>query len=193
MRPLRPLLLILALAAIAPAAEAGNPLYLTAKAGNTSVDIDPGSSFRQLIDGDDNSWSLGLGLRLGRHLAFQAEYLEFGQVPGRSRCPERLEVCIALLVPIEAESTAVAVSVLPQLPVTDRFSVYGKVGVVSRETDIFTVTDAGKSFIDDFEDEDLVYGAGVRVLLPGPFGLFAEYERLGDNIDTVAFGATLGY
>ena len=187
-------LMFLALVLAAKAAAAGNPFYLTGKLGSTSLDADLGDSFRAILDDNDNSWSFGVGFRLGDHLAFQAEYHELGTTTGTgsSSCgPE--DLCIQVVVPLEADSTALSVSVLPQLPIGERFFVYGKLGFVSWDSDVSTISDAADRFIDTFEDEDLLYGAGVRLLLPGPFGVFAEYESIAGDFETVSLGATLGF
>jgi hypothetical protein len=47
--------------------------------------------------------------------------------------------------------------------------------------------------LDDYSDEDVVYGVGLRYLLPGLLGVFAEFERFGDSFETVSLGATLGF
>lgn len=192
-----PVLLLLtsgALAVMASPALAENPLYLVGKQGSATMEADFGNTFQQIIDGDDDSWAFGLGLRLGDHLVFQAEYQDFGSVPGvGSPCSDSADVCIEILVPVEADSTAISVAVLPHLALTDRFFVYGKLGFVSWESDVSEVRETGRRLIDDFKDEDLVYGAGIRLVLPGPFGFFAEYERIADLFDTVALGATFGF
>ncbi len=76
-------LVFLSQAALATAASAENPIYVTCKLGNTSQDTRLGDSFVKFIDGNDNSWSFGLGLRFGKYVAFQAEYHDFGSAPGR--------------------------------------------------------------------------------------------------------------
>ena len=48
-------------------------------------------------------------------------------------------------------------------------------------------------FLDQRSEEDLIYGAGLRLEIPGPIDAFAEYERIGDVFDTVAIGATWGF
>ena len=189
----RTALLFLALALAASAASAGNPFYLTGKLGYTSLDADLGDSFSAILDDDDNSWGLGVGFRLGDYLAFQAEYHELGTAVGvGSSCPPDA-LCIAPPVPVEADSTTLSLSVLPQLPIGERFFLYGKFGFVSWESDVSEISDAADRFVDKFDDQDLLYGAGVRLLLPGPFGVFAEYESISGDFETVSLGATLGF
>lgn len=175
-------------------AQAGSPLYLFGKLGTTNVDAKVGDSFEQLIDGDDDSKAYGLGLRFGKYLAFEAQVADFGAVPGfGTPCSASDEVCIAVVVPVEAETTAISVSVLPQYPFSDRLFVYAKLGIISWESDLSEVLPDVRNKFDQHDDEDLVYGAGVRFLLSGSIGLFAEVERFADSFDTVSLGATLGF
>lgn len=183
-----------AAALVAAPAEALGPFYVAGKLGDTSVDAELGESLRKVIDGDDDSWSIALGLRLGRHLAFQIEYHDLGRAPGSGPpCPDGAEVCPEVLVPLAADSTALSLSVLPHLRLTRGLSLYGKLGLVSWDSEIEEILDTGDRFIEEFDDEDLLWGGGLRLGLPGPFGFFAEYERLADQFDTVSLGATLGF
>ncbi len=192
-RSRRTALVLLALALAASAASAGNPFYLTGKLGYTSLDADLGDDFRAILDDNDNSWSLGLGFRLGDYLAFQAEYHELGTAAGVGSTCGVEELCGQVLVPLEADSTTYSVSVLPQLPIGKRFFVYGKFGFVSWESDVSEISDAADRFVDEYQSEDLIYGAGVRLLFPGPFGAFAEYESIAGDFETVSLGVTLGF
>ena len=188
-------LVLLCLAALASSAAAENPFYLTAKVANTTTDGELNDTFTNLIDGDDEGFGLGLGFKLGRYLAFQAEYHDFGKAPGLGTpCPEdSLIICIAALVPVEADSSAISVSVLPRWQASERFSIYGKLGVVTWESNVSAVLDTLDRATDDLDDEDLLFGAGLHYQLPGPFGVFAEYENIADTFETVAFGTTFGF
>lgn len=179
--------------AVAPAAEAG-PFYFVGKLGSTDTGIDVAGGFTNVLDGDDNSSSFGLGLKLGRHLALQAEYYDLGKVGGfGSACPPEEPACIAVALPVEADSSAISVTVLPLLEITDRLQGYAKLGFISWDTDVSAVRQQGREFLEEFSDEDLVYGAGIRLQIPGPVGAFAEYERIADSFDTVAIGVTWGF
>ncbi len=186
------LLLTLGAITVTSTAEAGG-LYFVGKLGSTDTGIDVATGFTNVLDGDDNSSSLGLGLRLGQW-AFQAEYHDLGKVPGfGSACAFEDPVCIALALPIEADSSAISVSVLPHFKLTRRLQAYAKLGFISWDTDVSAVQDAGSEFLEEFSDEDLIYGAGLRLEIPGPIDAFAEYERIADLFDTVAIGATWGF
>ena len=177
---------VLSLLLFASAAGADGLFYLAGKVGTTDVNADVEESFNLILDGDDEGQALGLGFKFGDHVAFELAYHDFGTVPGfASQCPE----CLALTAPLEGDTTAISFTFLPHLKITDSFLAYGKVGVISWETSLSALEEN----LDDYTDEDIVYGIGLRYLLPGPLGVFAEIERFADSFETVSLGATLGF
>lgn len=193
-RALATVLLLLGSASLvlAPAAEAG-PFYFFGKLGSTSASVDVTTALPGIIDGDDNSKGFGLGLKIGRYLAFQAEYHDLGRVPGFGlACPFEEPGCVPGL-PLEADSSAISLTVLPHLLLTQRIQLYGKLGVVSWDSDISVVSELADDFLAKRSEEELIYGAGLRLQFPGPIDAFAEYERIADSFDTVAIGATWGF
>ena len=186
--------LSLALGALmAPAASADGFFYGAVKAGTTGIDTNVKASLDQLLDSNDASFALGLGARFGDHWVIEAAYHDFGTVEGTaSSCPPGAQ-CLVPDVLIEGNTTAVSVSFLPHLSITERFFAYGKIGVISWDTSLSEVESRLGQAIDDYSDEDLVYGVGARFLLPGPIDLFAEYEQFGDAFETVSVGATVGF
>lgn len=189
-RTLAALLLVLGLGAYPMAARAAGPFYVTGAIANASTDLDVTADFQRLIDDDDEGWSLGVGFHIGRHLAIEGVYHDYGTALESSICSDDV-LCIALVAPIEADSSAVTVSVLPHWPINDLVSVYGRIGVASWESD---VSEAFSDFrFESVDDQDLVYGAGVRFTIAGPIGAFAEISRVADTFETVSLGATWGF
>ncbi len=176
-------------------AAGANPFFLSAKIGNASLDASFGDRFEQVLDGDDEAWALGLGYRFGKVLAFQAEYHDLGSVPGfGSPCPQEIEQCTAVVVPVEADSTATTLTAQANWPVfRKRIYLYAKAGVVSWSSDVSQTLEAAEELVDDFDDEDFLYGVGVRVNFIGPFDAFGEIERFGDAFDLVNVGVTIGF
>ena len=190
--PIATLLLGLSALVAAPAAEAGG-LYLVGKLGSSDISVDPELGFSQILDGDDNSASYGFGYRLGGRNSIQAEFHDLGTVEFQSVCGVEEPDCIPQVLPVEAEGSAVSLSLLSHLLLTKRIRGYVKLGVISWDSDISAVGDLAGDFINQTSAEDLIYGAGLRVDLPGPVDAFAEYERIADIFDTVAIGATWGF
>ena len=194
-RLLHSVVLTIVLAGLAPAAQALNPLFLSAKTGESSLTIGLAEGLGSEFVGDDGSFGLGLGVSLGKYVVFQAEYQDLGTVSAMgSPCtvvdPEVL--CIAQVARLEADSTGVTLSFMPHLPLTKRLSLYGKLGYVSWDSDISAVQEASQQFLGTLEREDAVIGGGLRIFFPGPLGLFVEYENLGDIFEMISVGATLG-
>lgn len=181
---------VFALALAGGPATAAGPFYLSGAVGNTDAGFDASSAIDQLVDGEDNSWSVGVGFKLGERLVFEGVYHDFGEFLATQTCPS--EACLALFAPLTVDSTALTISFLPHLPITDEFALYGRLGLASWETDISEALD-GLPPVRDLSGEDLVYGAGLRMQLIGPLGAFVEYTRVADVFDTLRLGATFGY
>lgn len=184
------LLLLSALFCVSPTLAFGaSPIYLTGSIANASTDLDVVADFERLIDDDDEGWSLGVGFHLGRFLAIEGAYHDYGTAIEPSSCtPDMLCIQVA---PAQSDSTAVAVSVLPHWPLNDNVSIYGRFGVASWESDVSEAFSDLK--LGSAEDEEAIYGAGVRLVFAGPFGAFAEVSRVGDTFETVSIGATWGF
>ncbi len=187
-----PLLLLAAAVGLAAPAAAG-PFYLTGRLIDSSVDADFGDAASR-IDAGDSGWGAGVGLKLGRHLAVQIEYHDFGRVLGLGGgCADIRILCLAAGPGFEVDSTALSLSALPQLPLSKRFSIYGKVGVISWDSDLTEVGPDFRQRVGSFQAEELLLGAGLRFELPGPADLYAEYEEVESTFETLSLGVTLGY
>jgi opacity protein-like surface antigen len=198
--PLTPLV-VLALVALISAtfpatATASGPLYATGAILNASTDINVKDGFERLFDDDDDGWSLGVGFHISEHLAIEGTYYDLGSAEELSICSNPEVLCIVppaelLIPPATVDSTAITISVLPQWPLTEHFSIYGRLGIATWESDV-TQAFAGTR-LDTIDDEEFILGAGVRFEILGPLGAFAEVSRIADTFETVSLGATLGY
>ncbi|MDX1383084.1 MAG: outer membrane beta-barrel protein [Thermoanaerobaculia bacterium] len=189
--PARFVLLLLTLALPAAAAEPG--LYASFKLGTTDLEASFGGAFDQVIDGDDDSQAIEVGYRFSRHWAVQAAYHELGTVPGTATPCDPQGVCQPVVTPIAADSTAFSIAAVPQLPLGKRLSLFGKVGVAFWESDVGPTGAPATEPIPGASGEDLIWGAGVRLAIFGPLELFYEYEGIGDDFETQAFGATFQF
>ena len=70
---------------------------------------------------------------------------------------------------------------------------FAKAGVVAWTSDVSQALDAAGDLVDDFDDEGLMFGVGVRVNLPGPIDVFGEIEQLTDDFELVHVGVTFGF
>ena len=174
----------------APARAHDNGLYVSIKYGTTDVDASFGDAFDKVIDGDDDSKAFEVGFRWSPHFAIQGGYHDFGKVPGfGTPCRDDAEACTPIDVPLESETTAYSIAIVPQLPLGKRLSVFIKVGAVALESEVRDA-EGTRDFFEDFSEEDVIWGAGLRLGILGPIQLFYEYEGVGDEFETQAFGAT---
>jgi hypothetical protein len=180
----------LAVALPAPGAAHESGLYVSLKLGTTDVDAEFGDAFDKIIDGDDDSKTIEAGFRLGRYWAIQGGYHDFGEAPGfGTPCRDDVEVCIPVDVPLAAETTAYSLALVPQLPLGQRLSVFAKIGAIALESEVRDA-DGTRDFFEDFSEEDVLWGAGLRLQIIGPIQLFYEYEGVGEEFETQSFGAT---
>ena len=177
-----------------PTALAHDPgFYFSIKYGTTDVDASFGDAFDQVVEGDDDSQAYEVGFRWSSHFAIQGGYHDFGNVPGfGTPCSEDDEVCIPVDVPIEAETKAYSIALVPQLPLGKRLSVFAKVGAIALETEVED-RDGVTDFFEEFDEEDVLWGAGLRLQIFGPIQIFYEYEGVGEDFETQAFGATFQF
>jgi OOP family OmpA-OmpF porin len=147
----------LALAAIsAPAMAQDTPWYAHVQAGQSKYDLDglPG-------DNKDRFAILGLGYKLSPQLAVEGGYADFGKIKFSGASGEAKSIYAAAIL---------------SAPVTDAFSVYGRLGVAN--------TDRKASFL-GFSDNDRktegIYGAGLSYAFSKNVAGTLEYTKLSDS------------
>ncbi|HUP25310.1 MAG TPA: outer membrane beta-barrel protein [Thermoanaerobaculia bacterium] len=170
--------------------------YVNGKLGSTDVEQSFGDTVEQLVDGDEDSYALELGFRFSKYLGVQAGYHDFGAFSGllcdTSDCGQ-LGGSDPLAV-LDAETKAYSVTGVLRLPLPLGFAIFGKAGFAFLETEIDVLDDQGVSeFLDDFSDEDLIFGVGVSWNLPGPLSVFAEWEQIAGDIETISLGLSLSF
>jgi opacity protein-like surface antigen len=183
------------LGSLAGSAQAADRhFYVSAKWGTTDVDGNLSDNFQQIVDGDEDSRAFELGYRFFKFLGIQAGYHDFGNVSGLGQpCSPGADFCPEILLPTEADTTAYSIAVVPRLPLIGTLSLFGKIGIARWESEVRAAFADDGGVFGDFDDEDLIYGAGLRAALIGPLSIYGEYEKIGDLIETIAFGATLTF
>jgi OOP family OmpA-OmpF porin len=159
-----------------------------AKAKNTCNDFSgvPNVS----CDDTDLSWKILGGYRVNRNFAAELGYIDFGSVtasgPGGS-----------LGVQIQAFDL-VGVGILP---VTDRFSLYGKIGAYHGTVDSSVQLGAAHAKASN-DSTDLTFGFGASFDITRQFGVRAEWQRYNDvggsdtgkdDIDVLSVGALVRF
>lgn len=202
------------LLAAAPLAAGESRWYLNGKIGQASLETQFGTRSPKFFDDSDETGSVEVGYVLHRYLAVQAGYHDLGTYQGfGSPCPEDAEVCPATLavandpslalciegatdpicrsalvaVPMTADVTGLSLSLVPRWPIGERFSLYGKLGVIDWDSD---VDGAGFGRIDRYSDRDLLTGVGAQYVFPKGIGVLVEYQRLDFDHDSTSLGAS---
>lgn len=212
------LLLLAALLVGAPALAARESgWYVEGAFAQASLDATFGARWPKWFDDDDDAASLEVGRTLGRYLAVQGGFHDLGDYLGLgSPCPEDVESCIETLErlalaagggpdglqlcaegrecllapsPVESEVRGLSLSLVPRWPVNDRFSVFGKVGWIDWEADMYIRQGVlGRSRIEEFSDQDLLTGLGARYDFPKRFGVLIEHRRLDLDLAVTSLG-----
>ena len=130
------------------------------------------------VDEEDNSWKIIGGYRFHENFAFEASYVDFGELTARQLTGSG---------PFRAEArgiSAFAVGLIP-VPYVDLFAKVGMARIDSKT----------RGLLDDFDDDttEFAYGAGAQWRWRN-LAVRAEYEKydtdvIGD-LDLISVGAT---
>jgi hypothetical protein len=183
--------LIAGLLAATPLAAAEGGFYLSFKLGTADVEADIPTAFDLVVDGEDDLRAYEAGYRLNKNWAVQVAHHDLGTAVARGTCS--LPECGDGEVTLSGDTTAFSISIVPQYPFGDRFSIFGKLGLVAWDTDVTGTIDPqelAETLVTDISEEDMIWGLGLRVAVIGSLEVFYEYEGLGSSIETQAFGLT---
>ena len=173
---------VLVLAILSDTAIAQSDFYVFGTFGNTNSDISFDDQNR--VSGGDDSYALGAGYTVNRNLSLEVAYEGFGNQNATTNCPPDFS-CINLILPLttEADLKAISLSVIGSIPLTDRFEVFGQVGIASWDVDYKGISSA-------FDDsgEDLLYGLGLSWSADDHWKIVAEYVKVDLDFDTASLG-----
>jgi OOP family OmpA-OmpF porin len=151
--------------------------YLGGSFGQSEVDIDCAGTTS--CDDSDSSWKIFAGYQVNRNFAIEGGYGVLGEV--KASTPPF--VFLGTPIPaanVKIETTAWEIVGIGSIPLAERFSLYGKVGLYMADTDI-DVSFTGLGSASDSDDNvDLTFGFGARYDFTRNFGVRAEWQRYGD-------------
>lgn len=171
----------------------------------------PGDSTSS-IDTKNPGYGFVAGYRLFAHLAVEGGYMDLGKVRYEARSvgaflnEDGTTEAATLGLSTNTKTGGFALSALGILPVSYRWEVYGRAGVMfaSNELTLF-VTDGVGSFKDTFtgSSTDFLVGAGASYTFAEIYGLRAEFQRVFDagdsdttgegDVDLVTLGVTVQF
>ena len=167
---------------------------------------------RPTLDTRSSGYGFIGGYRLFQHFAIEGGYMRLGSVKYRYRSngvypADELgpETPSDLTLNVDNEIGGIAVSALGILPVSYRWEVYGRAGVMFSTHDFkYYISDAFGSIKDQFSESatDFLAGAGASFLLAEVYSLRAEYIRVFDagsksngaaDVDILSVGVTVKF
>ena len=166
-------------------ATAQSNAYVFGAIGNANSDVALGGLNR--VDDDNSSYKLGAGYAFRPNLSLEFAYQDFDRHSGETDCPPGF-ACLVIPVAARADLTGVSLAVVGSVPLSDKFSAYGKLGIFSWDVEF-------EGFSSPFDDsgEDLLYGVGLRWSVDERWKVFAEYERVELDLDTALIGVSFHF
>ena len=190
--------------------------YLKSWVGQSSVDVNLDKAHFMHLDDESAAVGVEGGYLVHRFLGIQAGYHDLGEHQGlgwpcsdpNGVCIERLatelgvtvdelSLCVEgdrsclipeYLVPISGDVSAFSLSLVPRWPITERFAVYAKVGIIDWNTDLSYVDYGGLRVRDRVSEQDLLTGAGAEVSFANGLSVGLEYQRLESDVETASLG-----
>jgi len=183
-----------AMAALSPAALAQAPgdrgWYVGGALGQTEVELD--CTGTTACDDKDSSWKIFAGYQVNRNFAVEFGYGDVGKVTA-STPP------IGIIPPanVAIETTVWELVAVGVLPLAERFSAFGKLGLYRADTDVRIDFVGLGSVTDSDSNTDLTFGIGVRFDMTPRLGARLEWQRYSDvaaadfdegDVDVISLG-----
>lgn len=140
-------------------------------------------------DDKDTGWKAFAGYRIMKYLAVEGAYANLGEVSANiiSTAP------VAGTANVQVENEAWTISALGILPLNDKFSLFGRLGlnVWNIDASASGTGSGGATYSDSDDGTGVVYGLGAAYNLTPNLSLRAEWERYdfdGSDLDFVSAG-----
>lgn len=168
--------------------------YIGGSLGQAQVDLD--CTGTTSCDDKDTSWKMFGGYQINQNFAVELGYSNLGEV--RADTPSF--VFGGLTVPpatTRIETTAWELVGVGSLPMADRFSLFGKLGLYRAETKIDIAFEGAGSVTDDDNNVGLTLGVGARYDFTRNLGIRAEWQRYSEvaaadfgesDVDVISIG-----
>jgi OmpA-OmpF porin, OOP family len=158
------------------------------------------------LDDSDSGFGFLAGYRLLRNLALEGGYLDLGTVAYRAENTGSFpDTPSPLGLNVDSQASGIALSALGVLPISYRFEIYARGGVLLATNKIhtFAFTD-NESASDEASDTstNLLAGAGMSMSFLEIYGVRLEYMRIFDvgdeftgegDIDMISLGITVAF
>jgi OmpA-like transmembrane domain len=161
------------------------------------------------LDEKDSTFGFVAGYRLLPHLAFEGGYVDLGSTAYRAKntgaFPPEFVPSPNLNLNLDSKASGIALSALGILPLTYRFEVYARGGIVfaTNTVHVFAYNELGSDTQEGSKTStNLLAGVGASMSFLEIYGLRLEYQRVFDagdkftgkgDIDMVTLGITVGF
>jgi OmpA-OmpF porin, OOP family len=161
----------------APAMAQDRGFYLGAALGQSDADID--CTGTTSCDNKDNSWKILGGYQFNRNFALEFGYADLGApsastppffFPGLGTVPAGN---------LKIETTVFELVAVGTLPLTNQFSIYGKLGLYRADTETSASFANGVSASESDSNNDLTFGVGARFDFTRNLGIRLEWQQYG--------------
>lgn len=132
-------------------------------------------------DGSDSTWAIGGGFMFSPNVGLEAGYRSLGELSARS-------VSGGNLLSVVADVGGFYGGVLGKLPVTERLSLAGRVGLLAWEADGTGSVNGVPVVREELDGTDLYFGVGAAYAVNRSFELGVGWTRFdvdGDDADTL--------
>jgi len=124
-------------------------------------------------DDTDTGFKVFGGYQVNRNFAVELTYIDWGNISGAGRL-------VGIPVSISGDVTSFGIAAVGILPLNERFSLFGKAGLLSSKATA-TISGGGITSSDDSSDSELHVGAGAMFNLNERWAIRGEWERATDN------------
>jgi OmpA-OmpF porin, OOP family len=132
-------------------------------------------------DETDTGWKIYGGYQVNRHFAIEASYINWGELAGNG-------TLVGIPVTVTGEATSFGIAAMGILPLNERFSLFGKAGVLSTDVKV-TIAGGGITSSDDDDSTELHIGVGGLFNFGRGWAVRAEWERAQDSkLDLLSIG-----
>jgi OOP family OmpA-OmpF porin len=137
-------------------------------------------------DETDTGWKILGGIRVNKHFNVEFSYINWGEIAGAG-------TLVGVPVNVTGEATSFGAAAVGILPLNDRFSLFGKAGVLMTDLKV-TISGGGTSVSESDDATELHIGVGALFNLTERWQIRAEWERAQDSkLDLLSIGAQLRF
>jgi OOP family OmpA-OmpF porin len=160
-----------ALAFTGPAIAQDTGFYVGGALGQSSFDVD--CTGTTSCDDEDSSWKIFGGYQFNKNFALEFGYADLGEATASVSVPP-------FTVNGSLEATVWELVAVGSLPLADRFSIFGKIGLYRADTDINASVPGLGSASESDSNTDLTFGIGARYDFARNLGVRLEWQRYQD-------------